>query len=416
MQGKYDTFAEVPKASVDKAISSPWAEDGRDFSDRIWQHKTQLKNTIQAEITRMLIAREGTTLLSARIAKRMNVSFENARRLAETETAYVQETARMNTWQKLGVGKYELVAVLDNRTSPICQKMDGKIFDRADAKPGVTMPPFHCYCRTTSVPYIPDAIDEKDTRVAIDPETGKTVSVPAGMKYNDWKAVYVDKSVTLDEWKANNEEASEEHHEYYGIKSFVQKAVNNIKRKYTEPANLRKIPRIKGKLTLEENVRRTNPNFSKHRAYQANCQKCIPTLELRMRGYDVEAKWFNEYNANSEEKWLAHHPFSAFYDAEIVPVPSNNYQEVGIQLNKAIEQFGNGARFEISIYNLDYESGHVILGYNIDGRIKYIDVQRGMPFSFSNKDGRIKVEYARIDNLNINDELLNDICKWGGGR
>lgn len=201
MQGRYDTFSEVPKASIKKAISSPWAMDGKDFSARIWDNKTKLLNTLQSEITRTLIAAEGTTLLASRIADRFNVSFSNARRLAETETAYVQETARMDTWQKLHVTKYELIATLDSRTSPICRDMDGKVFDRADAKPGVTMPPFHCYCRTTTAPYIEGITDDDDsTRAARDPDTGKTVQVPGKMKYEDWKAAYVDKSKTLEEW------------------------------------------------------------------------------------------------------------------------------------------------------------------------------------------------------------------------
>ena len=204
MQGVYDTFAKVPEASIEKAISRPWAEDGKDFSERIWDNKTKLLNTLQSEITRTLIAAEGTTLLAGRIANRFNVSFSNARRLAETETAYVQETARMDTWQKLHVAKYELIATLDSRTSPICRGMDGKVFDRADAKPGVTMPPFHCYCRTTTAPYIEGITDDDDsTRAARDPDTGKTVQVPGKMKYTDWMAVYVDKSKTLAEWRDN---------------------------------------------------------------------------------------------------------------------------------------------------------------------------------------------------------------------
>lgn len=202
MQGAYDTFSEVPKTSVEKAISKPWAEDGKDFSERIWDNKTKLLNTLQSEITRTLIAAEGTTLLAGRIANRFNVSFSNARRLAETETAYVQETARMDTWQKLHVAKYELIATLDSRTSPICRDMDGKVFDRVDAKPGVTMPPFHCYCRTTTAPYIEGITEDDDsTRAARDPDTGKTVQVPGKMSYADWKAVFVDKSKTLEDWR-----------------------------------------------------------------------------------------------------------------------------------------------------------------------------------------------------------------------
>lgn len=194
MRGKYDAFSAVAKSAVEKAISMPWAEDGKDFSRRIWDGKTRLANALQSEITRTLIAKEGTVALAARLASRFDVSFHNARRLAETETAYVQETARMDAWQRLHIDKYELVATLDNRTSPICREMDGKVFDRADAKPGVTMPPFHCYCRTTTVPYIKEFTDGTgDTRAARDPDTGKTVYVSGDLTYKEWESQYVNK-------------------------------------------------------------------------------------------------------------------------------------------------------------------------------------------------------------------------------
>ena len=197
MRGRFSTFNELPETAINKAISRPWAEDGKDFSSRIWENKTKLLNTLQSEITRTMIAGEGSTALAARIANRFDVSFENARKLAETETAYVQEAARMNTWTKLDVERYKLVATLDSKTSSICRHMDGKVFNRKDAKAGVTMPPFHCYCRTTSIPYIKGITDDEDsTRVARDPETGKTTRVKGDLTYEKWYNQYVKPSAS----------------------------------------------------------------------------------------------------------------------------------------------------------------------------------------------------------------------------
>ena len=58
-----------------------------------------------------------------------------------------------------------------------------------DAKPGITMPPFHCHCRSTTVPYIEGLLDDGG-RVARDPETGKTVEIP-DMTYEEWYNKYV---------------------------------------------------------------------------------------------------------------------------------------------------------------------------------------------------------------------------------
>ena len=52
-------------------------------------------------------------------------------------------------------------------------------------------PPFHPFCRTTTVPYYED-VENEGTRAARDPKTGKTYYVPSNMKYKDWKKTFVD--------------------------------------------------------------------------------------------------------------------------------------------------------------------------------------------------------------------------------
>ena len=117
------------------------------------------------------------------------MAYNQAYRLVETETAYIQERAMLDTYDELGLEQYQICAVLDSKTSEICQDLDGKVFDRKDAKPGITMPPFHCHCRSTTVPYIEGLLDDGG-RVARDPETGKTVEIP-DMTYKEWKEKYV---------------------------------------------------------------------------------------------------------------------------------------------------------------------------------------------------------------------------------
>lgn len=204
-KGSYEPYTRVSENTIEKAISRPWAEDGKDFSSRIWENKTKLINTLQSEMTRSLMAHEPTSTLAERIAKRFNVSFSNASRLVETETAYVQESAMMDTWQKLDVDQYQILATLDNRTTETCRHLDGKIFDRKDAKTGITMPPFHCYCRTTTVLYIKGITDDEDeTRAARKGGNGPTTHVLAKMKYPDWKKIYVDRTLSMDSWIQSN--------------------------------------------------------------------------------------------------------------------------------------------------------------------------------------------------------------------
>ena len=185
----FENFREVPARQIDAAVSRPWAPDGADFSARIWKQKKDLINNLQTDITRALMTGETTTDLAEQISKRFNTTYGQAYRLVETETAYIQERAMLDTYDALDVEQYEICAVLDSKTSETCQHLDGKIFDKKDAKPGVTMPPFHCHCRTTTVPYIEGVTDDGE-RVARDSATGKSVRVE-NMTYEEWKAKYV---------------------------------------------------------------------------------------------------------------------------------------------------------------------------------------------------------------------------------
>lgn len=192
LRGEYSTFREVAKRDIETAISKPWATDGKDFSTRIWENKAQLINTLQTEMTRSFMIGEGAAPLINRIQKRFNVSFSNARRLVETETAYVQEKGMLDTYEALDVEQYQILAVLDMKTSDICRHLDKKVFDKKDAKPGITAPPFHCYCRSTTTPYIDGITDGTgDTRAARDPVTGKTVFVESDLSYEAWYNKYV---------------------------------------------------------------------------------------------------------------------------------------------------------------------------------------------------------------------------------
>ncbi len=174
---------------LDKILSRPWSLDGRTFSDRIWVNKQQLIGSLQTQLTQAVIRGESPDVLIKNLAQQMNVDKNKAGRLIMTESAAFASAAQKDCFKALDVEKYEIVATLDNRTSQICQDLDGEVFDMKDYQVGVTAPPFHPWCRTTTVPYFEDNYGE---RAARDEETGKTYYVPSNMKYKDWKKAFVD--------------------------------------------------------------------------------------------------------------------------------------------------------------------------------------------------------------------------------
>lgn len=240
MKGEYGKYGQVDPNTVQRIIHSPWAPDGKDFSERIWDNRKKLAKTMQSEFTQAMIIGQGTADISKAIVKNMNTSYSNANRLVETELARVHSQAFMDCMAELDVDAVEILATLDSKTSPICRRMDGKIVQRKDAKPGITIPPFHCHCRSTTVPYIPAVYGTE--RAARDPKTGKTVFVDGELDYGEWKKRYISESRIDDRGKdtpPNEGKTSPVHVKQMGsyeagIENAYQKALSHGKRTGTE--------------------------------------------------------------------------------------------------------------------------------------------------------------------------------------
>ena len=240
MKGQYDMYAQIDHRTIQRIIDSPWTPDGKNFSARIWDNRKQLATSLQNDFIQALIAGDGTATMSEAIAKRMNTSYNNANRLVETELARVHSQAFMDCMSELDVDAVEILATLDNKTSPICRRMDGKYVQCKDAKPGITIPPFHCHCRSTTVPYIPAVYGSE--RAARDPKTGKTVFVDGELDYGEWKKRYISESRIDDRGKdtpPNEGKTSPVHVKQMGsyeagIENAYQKALAHGKRTGTE--------------------------------------------------------------------------------------------------------------------------------------------------------------------------------------
>lgn len=190
-------IGQIDERKLEKIVSSPWATDGKHFSERIWNSRTQLVSELHNQLTRTCILGKPPDDAIKAISKKFNTSKNQAGRLVMTEQAYFHSVAQQEAFKELDVEEFEVVATLDNLTSEICQEMDGKHFPMKDYEPGVTAPPFHPWCRSVTVPYFDDDFDVGE-RAARD-EDGETYYVPADMTYHDWKEQYVDSPVVVDQ-------------------------------------------------------------------------------------------------------------------------------------------------------------------------------------------------------------------------
>lgn len=175
--------------TLSNIINKPWAVDGYNFSKRIWTNKEKLIGELHSSLTRNIITGADPAKAIKEIKSKMGVSSNAVGRLIMTESAYFGSVAQKDMLNNLDVEKYEIVATLDSKTSEICRSLDGKVFDMKDYQAGVTAPPFHPYCRTTTAPYFDDweELGVERERVARN-DKGKNYFVDGNMTYKEWEA------------------------------------------------------------------------------------------------------------------------------------------------------------------------------------------------------------------------------------
>lgn len=213
----YDSVRKISKEDLDIILKDPWTSDGREFSQRIWDRGDKLVNSLKDNLTRNIASGASPKESIKDIESQFNVSKAAASRLVYTETAAISSKATQDSYKRIGVKKYEILATLDLRTSDICRSQDGKTYDIEDYRVGITAPPFHPNCRTDTIPFFDDdlerQLDKNVGRMARNPENGKSELVE-NLSYEDWHKKYVESAInnnqnnrvinffdSIDEWK-----------------------------------------------------------------------------------------------------------------------------------------------------------------------------------------------------------------------
>lgn len=199
-RGFHAAFAQVDPHAVEKLLEYPF--NGASFSSRLWKQKDHLQTQLMEALTSMMVQGRSPQDLAGDFAKKMNAKKFDAYRLLHTESSFLMSEAAHAGYREDGVEKYQVLATLDSKTCGICGDKDGMVYEVGKEITGENMPPFHCFCRCTDVPYYDDMGLSDMRRAARDPETGKTYEVPADMTYPEWKKV-VEDGGDFDSWHAD---------------------------------------------------------------------------------------------------------------------------------------------------------------------------------------------------------------------
>lgn len=138
--------------AVKHKMASNWS--GKTFSTNVWGHDATVYKSISDTINKGLTGGWSIDRMARALAERTGVAYHRADTLIRTETTFYNNLATLDTIKELGGDHYEIVAVLDSRTSEICRLENHEVHSVKEYEPGRTAPPFHVRCRSTIRPAV----------------------------------------------------------------------------------------------------------------------------------------------------------------------------------------------------------------------------------------------------------------------
>ena len=138
--------------AVKHKMASNWS--GKTFSTNVWGHDAAVYKSISVTINKGLTGGWSIDRMARALSERTGVAYHRADTLVRTETTFYNNLATLDTIKELGGDHYEIVAVLDSRTSEICRRENHEVYSVKEYEPGRTAPPFHVRCRSTIRPAV----------------------------------------------------------------------------------------------------------------------------------------------------------------------------------------------------------------------------------------------------------------------
>ena len=159
------SFSMLKTETIQDLLSIKWL--GENYSKRVWKNTNLLANKMTEILLDGIVSGKSIATMSDQINKIMRVGSFNCERLIRTETNFFHNRTSLKAYSDYGIKKYEYLATIDGRTSQICTKLNGRIFDVDKAKVGVNYPPMHPFCRSTTIAYFEDELQDDDKDIII---------------------------------------------------------------------------------------------------------------------------------------------------------------------------------------------------------------------------------------------------------
>ena len=214
--------------AVKHKMASNWS--GKTFSENVWVHKEVAYKAISDVLNKGLTGGWSIDRMARALSERTGVAYHRADTLVRTETTFYNNLATLDTIKELGGDHYEIVAVLDSRTSEICRLENHEVHSVKEYEPGRTAPPFHVRCRSTIRPAIKSDKKGKTDKT----EEAEQISPYLDILLNNAPVKMAKEKRSLDEifagWEREGEAIKEKLFAKDGEKENVEKSKGNIKK------------------------------------------------------------------------------------------------------------------------------------------------------------------------------------------
>lgn len=160
--GFLTSFSQIDNETVRSILTERWK--GANWSERVWNNNQKLARELPIILGERFLTGASIDKASRVVRERFNVRRFEATRLVRTETNYMFGRAEQQSYEDEGIQKYIYSAVLDGRTSDICEELNGQVFLVREQEVGVNMHPMHPNCRSTTKVYIPEEMTVKELK------------------------------------------------------------------------------------------------------------------------------------------------------------------------------------------------------------------------------------------------------------
>lgn len=378
---------------VDQDAVTVLLRDQPDLLPRLQPHMSRserwARRKITSAITQSVLLGDSVPRASKRLRSVVEMDARAATRAARTALTGAENAGRVGAYRRaqgMGIGvRKQWMATLDERTRDSHRELDGETvgveerFSNGLMYPGDPSGPagevWNCRCTLVA--------DVEGVDTSRFPRPSEVVDVNDPEAYAKWKA---------------------------GHKSPAPRTQRVMSRPDSEQPELSGFRWIGPRSTTSrDKLAKANPHFSEGREYQVNCQRTVVAYELRHRGYDVQARPYDDGD-HIKDSGVAAWDMNGgglWYRDKDLKVAERKSQLRDL-VSKAFAEWGDEARALVRIkWTKKYGGGgHFISVRKVGGAMVYEDPQSNEALDINETLKKVSTSrcacwFMRVDNRNL---------------